>query len=186
MLAAVLLTLVLLFLFLMFLGIITRHGEYLKVPSVAGMKTREAISFLEKKGFEVVIQDSVYTDTAANGIVLKQLPDPNNTVKVNRTVYLTVNRVTMPNVEMPALEGKNFSFALDVLKRSHLELGDTIFKPDFMKGSVLEQSFKGRRIAAGAKVPWGSSIDLVIGSGLSDETIQVPTLVGLKIGRAHV
>jgi hypothetical protein len=185
-LAAVLMTLLLVVLFLLFLGVITRHGEYLQVPSVSGMKTREAISFLEKKGFDVVIQDSVYTDTAANGVVLRQLPDPNNTVKVNRTVYLTVNRVAMPDVEMPSLEGKSFSFALDVLKRNHLQLGDTLFKPDFMKGSVLEQLYNGKRIATGGKLPWGSRITLVLGTGLSDEKIQVPNLIGLSFEEASI
>ena len=185
-LAAVLMTLVAISLFLLLLGVITKHGEYLKVPSVSGMKTREAVSLLEKNGFDVVIQDSVYTDTAENGVVLRQLPDPNNTVKVNRTVYLTVNRISMPDIVMPVLEGKSFSFALEVLKRSHLQLGDTLFKPDFMKGSVLEQLYKGKRLAPGSKLPWGSRITLVLGTGLSDEKIQVPDLVGLSFEEASI
>ena len=53
---------------------ITRHGEYLRVPSVLGKKTDEAVKFLESKGFDVNIVDSVYTDTAHMGIVLKQSP----------------------------------------------------------------------------------------------------------------
>ncbi len=111
-LAAIALAFLVLFIFLQLLGRITKHGQYLTVPSVMGKKTTDAIKFLEDKGFEVVIQDSVYTDTAKMGIVLKQLPDPNSTVKINRTVFLTVNRVTLPLVEMPALEGKTLNFAL--------------------------------------------------------------------------
>lgn len=185
-LAAVLLVSLLIIIFLQLLGLITKHGQYLTVPSVLGKKTSEAITYLEGKGFEVIIQDSVYVDTAKMGIVLKQLPDPNSTVKINRTVFLTVNRVTLPLIEMPALEGKTLSFALDIMRRSHLVLGDTIYKPDFMRGSVLEQLYRGNKITSGTKLPWGSKVDLIIGSGLDDQRILVPHLVGLQFGEAKL
>ncbi|MEI8059443.1 MAG: PASTA domain-containing protein, partial [Ferruginibacter sp.] len=119
---AAVLTFFLIFLFLKMLGLITRHGEYLTVPAVVGKNTDEAIHLLEKQGFDVQIQDSIFTDTAARGIVLKQLPDPEATVKINRTVFITVNRVIPPMIEMPKLEGQSLSFALDLLKRNHLQL----------------------------------------------------------------
>ena len=183
-LAAIVITILMLFLFLKMLGWITRHGEYLKVPAVTGMKTVDAVKLLEKQGFEVYIQDSIFTDTAARGIVLKQLPDPNATVKINRTVFITVNRVVPPMVEMPKLEGQNLGFALTLLERSHLKLGDTIYRPDFMMGSVLEQQYKGMRIAEKTKIQWGSRITLVIGGGLENQEIMVPDLVGMTFAEA--
>ena len=185
-LAAAFLAFLILFIFLQLLGVITRHGQYLTVPLVTGKKTIEAVKFLEAKGFDVVIQDSVYTDTAQMGIVLKQLPDPNSTVKVNRTVFLTINRLTLPLMDMPALEGKTLNFALELLKRSHLVLGDTSYKPHYMRGSVLSQAYKGKDIRSGTKIPWGSSIDLVIGSGLGEEKILVPSLLGLTLTDAKI
>ena len=53
-------------------------------------------------------------------------------------------------------------------------------------GSVLEQRFNGNIIASGAKVPWGSKIDLVIGSGLANENILVPGLEGLTYAEAKM
>ena len=185
-LAVLVLSFLLFFSILQLLGVITNHGKYLSVPSVVGKKTTEAIKFLEDKGFEVIIQDSVYTDTAKMGIVLKQIPDPNSTVKINRTILLTVNRVTLPLIDMPALKGKSLNFALEILKRSHLVLGDTTFRPDFMQGSVLDQLYKGNEIKSGTKVPWGSSIDLVIGSGLNQAPILVPDLTGLTFEEAKI
>ncbi|MBC7867142.1 MAG: PASTA domain-containing protein [Gloeobacteraceae cyanobacterium ES-bin-316] len=185
-LVAISLALLILFLVLKMLGSITKHGDYLTVPSVLGKKTAEAIKFLEAKGFEVQIQDSVYIDTSKMGIVLKQLPDPNSTVKINRIIFLTVNRVTLPLVDMPSLQGKTMSYALEILKRSHLELGDTTFKPDFMRGSVLEQTYKGNAITSGTKLPWGSRVDLVIGSGLADQKIMVPDLIGMTLAEAKL
>lgn len=183
-LAAIVLGLLIIFFMLQLLGWITKHGEYLTVPAVKGKKTAEAIKLLEDKGFEVLIQDSIYTDSFARGTVIKQLPDPNATVKINRSVFLTVNRYVPPMITMPALEGKNLNFALDILARNHLILGDTIFRPDFMKGSIIEQQYDGNRIAAGAKVQWGSTISLVISGGLEETNLVVPNLLGLTYREA--
>ena len=162
------LVVILLFGFLQLLGIITKHGDYLTVPAVVNTSTADAVKLLESKGFDVVIRDSVYTDTAKMGIVLKQFPDANSTVKVNRVVMLTVNRVTLPMVDMPALEGKSLNYAMEILSRSHLVLGDTTFRNDYAQGAVLEQHFKGSLVKSGDKVPWGSHIDLIVGAGLSE------------------
>ena len=178
-LAAIVIALLILFLVLKMLGVLTRHGAYLKVPAITGMKTDAAIKLLEKQGFDVYIQDSVFTDTAKRGTVLKQLPDPNATVKINRTVFITVNRYIPPMLDMPKLEGQNLAFAIKMLERNHLKLGDTSFRPDFMMGSVLEQQYKGTRIPEKAKIQWGSTIDLVIGGGLEDKQMAVPSLVGM-------
>ncbi len=183
-LVAIGIALLFLFLFLKMLGWITKHGEYLKVPAVSGLNTHEAIKLLEKQGFDVYIQDSVFTDTAKRGIVLKQLPDPNATVKINRTVFLTVNRYVPPMLDMPNLEGQNFSFAIKLLERNHLKLGDTSFRPDFMMGSVLEQKYNGMRIAEKTKIQWGSRVDLIIGGGLENRQMPVPALIGMSYAQA--
>jgi beta-lactam-binding protein with PASTA domain len=117
-------------------------------------------------------------------MVKKQLPDPNATVKVNRTVFLNVNPTTLPMVEMPKLEGLSFRFAADNLAKNHLKLGDTSYRPDFMKGSILEQRYKGSEIKPGTPIKWGSSIDLVIGGGLVARKIPVPDLSGLTVSDA--
>lgn len=182
--AAASLGLLIVFLVLQLLGWITNHGAYLTVPSVVGKNTNDAVKLLESKGFDVMIQDSVYTDTLMKGTVIKQLPDPNATVKVNRTVYITVNRYIPPMIPMPSLEGKSLNFALEILQRSHLQLGDTVYKPDFMKGSVLEQQYNGQRILPGTKLQWGSRVNLVIAGGLEDKEMIVPDLTGMTLAEA--
>ena len=183
-LAALLLIFLIGFLFLQSLSWFTNHGAYLKVPEVKGQNVDNAIKILEAQGFEVVIQDSIYSDSIPRYTVIKQLPEPDATVKVNRTVYLTINRMTPPEITIPKLEGLSFRFAYDLLRRNHLRLGDTIYRPDFMKGSVLEQQYNGSRITAGSKVPWGARINLIIGGGLEVQQMPVPELVGLTFAEA--
>ncbi|MBS1510269.1 MAG: PASTA domain-containing protein [Bacteroidetes bacterium] len=179
--AGIILAFLLVFIFLKMLGWITQHGKYLTVPAVTGMKTDDAIKLLEKQGFDVQIQDSIFTDTAATGIVLKQLPDPNATVKINRTVLLTVNKVIPPMVELPQLEGQSLYFALDLLRRNHLQLGDTIFKHTFAKGTIIEAQYNGATIKAKTPVQWGSKITLVVSSGTGDEQMPVPDLMNMTV-----
>ncbi len=183
-LAALLLLFFLGFLFFLSLSWFTNHGKYLKVPTVKGRNVSEAIRILESRGFDVVIQDSVYYDSVKRYTVIKQLPDPDATVKANRTVFLTINRAIPPAIQMPKLEGLSLRFAINLLDKNHLKLGDTIYRPDYMKGSVLEQQYNGVRITAGTQIPWGSGITLIIGAGVQNEQMLVPNLVGLTFSEA--
>jgi beta-lactam-binding protein with PASTA domain len=183
-LAAMVLVFLVGFLFFESLGWLTHHGEYLKVPSVTGKNVDDAVNLLEKEGFDVVITDSLYNDSMPLNTVKKQLPDPDATVKVNRTVFLNVNPTTLPLIDMPHLEGLSYRFALDKLAKNHLKLGDTTMRADFMKGSVLEQNYQGKKITAGTKIRWGSAVDLVIGAGLEAQKIPVPELVGMTVADA--
>lgn len=183
--AAIILVFVLVLLFFLSLGWITNHGSYLQVPSVTGVNVDKAVNQLEDAGFEVIITDSAYNDSLPLNVVRKQLPVSGATVKVNRTVFLHVNPVTLPMISMPKLEGLSYRFAVDNLKKNNLKLGDTTERPDFMKGSVLDQLYNGKPIAAGDKVKYGSRIDLVIGGGVQAVQIQVPELVGLTVAETR-
>lgn len=173
------------FIFFQSLGWITNHGDSLRVPSLKGLSTENAIKLLEDEGFEVVITDSSFNDSLPLNIVKKQLPEAGATVKVNRTVFLMVNPVSLPMIAMPSLEGLSYRFALDKLAKNHLILADTTMRPNFMKGSVLEQRYNGSLIQAGAKVRYGSAISLVIGGGNDEIRIVVPNLVGLTVTEAR-
>ncbi|MCO6497020.1 MAG: PASTA domain-containing protein [Chitinophagaceae bacterium] len=179
--AAIGLVLALIFLFFLSLSWLTQHGSYLQVPNLVGMNTDEAVHLLKKQGFEVVITDSAYNDSIPLNTVRRQLPLSDATVKVNRTVFLTVNPVELPMVSMPKLEGLSYRFAANILEKNNLKLGDTTHRPDFMKGSVLDQMYKGVAIAPGTKVRWGSKIDLVIGGGVQGEQMLVPDIVGFTV-----
>jgi eukaryotic-like serine/threonine-protein kinase len=183
-LVALLLSAFLVFAFLKTLSWLTKHGEHATVPNVVGKNTREAIQLLQSKGFDVVVQDSVYTDTLKKGTIIKQIPDGNSTVKVNRTVILTLNRFVPPLIEMPKFEDQSLYAAMMQLERSHLKLEDTVFKPSFMKGAIIEQQINGQRVPAGAKVPWGSAVTFVVGSGIENDYQLVPDMKGKSFEQA--
>jgi beta-lactam-binding protein with PASTA domain len=173
-------------LFLQSLQFITRHDKTLIIPAVMGKSFNDARQILEGQGFDVEIQDSIYNDTAKPLSVLRQFPEAEAVVKVNRTVYLTINKAVPPLIEMPNLEGLSFRSAEIAMNQYSLKLEDTVYRTDFAKNSVLEQQYNGDRIKAGTKIPQGSKIVLVLGSGLGNEDFSVPDLVGLTYSDAKV
>lgn len=175
----------LLFLFILSLDWITKHGESNNVPAVTGKTLSEVSAILEKRGFEVVVQDSVFYDSIPPGMVLRQVPEADEVVKVNRTVYVTINRFIAPDVEVPKLNGLSYRNAEMVIRNLGLHVGDTTYRTDFAKNTVLEVLLNGRTVLTGAKIKMGTTLDLVIGSGIGDEAIPVPKLMGLTYEEAR-
>jgi len=185
-LAGFLLAILFFFMIVLSLKLITHHGSSKTVPAVTGKNFDEAQKILNDLGFDVVIQDSIYQDSLPRFTVIKQVPDGDAVVKVNRTVYLTINRAVPPVVEMPNLIGYSFRNAAMVLKNMGLRLGDTTSKPDFAKNSVLEQLDRknGDKIAPGTKLQMGTSVSLVLSSGIGETEFVVPNLIGKTYGVA--
>src|SRR4030095_14090198 len=129
-LAGLVLMILLLFLLSIFLGPLTRHGKNKTVPNVVGKSFTEAEKILNKGGFDVEVQDSIYIDTTAKGTVLRQVPDGDATVKISRTVYLTINRQVPPVVEMPNLKDFSFRNAELQLRNMGLRVGNTSYVHD--------------------------------------------------------
>lgn len=174
---------VLYFAFFASLSQITRHGKELTVPAINGTTAIEAVKKLEAMGFEVLV-DSAYDTLSKPLTVLEVQPEAGSTVKQGRSIFLTVNKLSPPEVEMPDLINLSLRSAVILLQNNKLLIGDTIYKPDMAKGAVLQQLFNGEPIAAGKKIFSGSTIDLVIGSGYSQNSISVPGLVGLNFAEA--
>ncbi len=185
-LVAIALILIFFLIFMLSLNWITKHGEAKTVPSVTGKHISEVQLLLKDKGFETVIQDSVYYDSLPPGIVVKQVPESDQVVKVNRTVYVVINRFVAPDVSMPNLIGFSFRNAEMTLHSQGLRLGDTTYRADFAKNSVLEMIHQGNPVKAGDKIKVGSTIDLILAGGLGEEDKAMPRLVGFSLAEARI
>ena len=185
-LAVVVLSLVLLFVFIVLLRGFTRHNDYIKVPSVKGMDINEATRTLKAQGFEVSVEDSTYRDNLPRSSVVWQSPDAGDEVKTHRTVYLTVNMAIPPTVEMPNLLSLQFRFAESSLSGLGLKLGDTSYRPDFARNTVLDMTVGGTSIKAGTRIPKGTVVSLVLGAGIAETRIPVPDMFGMRLTDARV
>lgn len=167
------------FVFFASLGLLTQHGREAKVPKVIGKDLKQARLSLESMGFEVEV-DSSYDPDKKPFVVLAQIPDVNAVVKKGRTIFLTVNKAEPPLTPMPKLTDLSYRSAVLILGSSRLVLGDTIHRPDYAKGTVLDMLYEGRPIKPGDMVPQGSKIDLVIGEGFGNVESNVPDVIGLS------
>ncbi len=181
----ILVVLLLIFLFFSLLGVMTKHDETQKVPSVIGRNYNEAERLLKAAGLAVNIQDSIFTDTAGPLQVMRQSPDADAVVKAGRTIYLTINRAVPPQVEMPDLRGFSLKSAELFLQSLGLKMGELTYVPDIAKNAVKDQLINGNPLAPGTKINMGSSIDLLIGNGLGDQEIDVPDLIGMTVSEAQ-
>lgn len=166
------------FAFFASLSRITNHGNELRVPEIEGKNVTEALSQLQKMGFDVVI-DSAYDTLSTPMVILEVQPEAGSMVKAGRSIFITVNKSNPPEVDMPNLLNLSLRSAHLMLQSNKLVSGDTIFKPDMAEGAVLEQLFNGKPISSGQKIFQGSKIDLVIGSGYSQSSMIVPDLINL-------
>lgn len=165
------------------LSFVTKHNKEVSVPEYMGEDFNIVYADLKKKGFKLDI-DSTYLPDREGLEVIDQQPRPNKRVKKGRTLFLTVNKTVPPEIEMPNLVNLSYRSAEMILKNNKLLLGDTIVRPDFAKGAVLEMLHEGNSISAYRKIKQGETIDLVIGGGLEDMMFDIPDLIGVNYDEA--
>lgn len=178
---------IVLFFWLIFrwLGCYTDHGETIPVPDFMNVKVHDLDNFVEDKDVRYEIIDSLYDIKKPKGIVIRQDPEPNARVKRNRTIYLYVTAVLPPMIEMPKLKDRSLRQAQAMLESYGLKLKQPVkFRNDQCVNCVLEQQYKGKPIEPGTRIEKGSEIQLVVGKGLSSESVIVPYLVGLTYSQA--
>ncbi len=174
----------LIILFFFSLGWITGNGKTEKVPNVVGLDVLAAQKNIKALGFDVVLQDSIYVDTLARNGVLRQTPEADEVVKKGRTIYLTINRVIAPQVDMPNLIGFSLKSAQTYLKVLGLRIGSINLVTNRNKNVIIDQLVGANPIAPGTKISSGTMINFTVGDGGTSIGIEVPDLIGLTVQMA--
>ncbi len=162
------------------LRIYTHHGEALSVPDLFGYTLEEADSVIIDRMMTYKVIDSVYIQELEKGTVVEQNPKPNFKVKENRTIFITMNAQSPEKIVMPKVTEVSLRQAEALLTSHGLRLGELIYKPDVAKNYVLDQQHEGQQMAPGDTIVKGSTIDLVLGTGLGGQATGVPDLLGLS------
>lgn len=181
---AIVITFSVIILFFLFLKIYTRHGQAFSVPDLRGLTVEEAQDILLSKKLRYQIIDSVYNNIVERGCIVEQNPPVDFKVKVNRTIFLTINAFNPEMVRMPNVLGVSLRQAKAIIETAGLTIGRLNYVPDIAVNNVLEQKYKGYTVVTGDSIPKGSKIDLVLGRGLSDDKTAAPELIGLNLETA--
>jgi len=172
---------ILLIIFYNYLPFVTKHNETITVPNLVGVSVENIESKLQEAGFELIVQDTIYSKEYQPFTIIDQKPVAGTKVKQGRKIYLIISPKTPPKVRMPKLDGLSYQMGIAKIKTMQLEVGAIRFRPDIAKDAILGQEINGRPVKENELVQVGTTIDLVVGSGVGDEEIDVPDMEGLSL-----
>lgn len=178
---AVLITIGLIVVLLIWLNFFTRHGQSRSVPDFYGLSIDETVKLAKKSKMKFTIIDSVFTSLVPRGCIAEQYPKAGLKVKKWRNIALTINAFRPEMVAMPDLIDLPKRQAISLIESSGLKMGKLIYKPDLSVDVVLEQLSDGNKISKSDSLQKGSVIDLVLGKGLSNQRTPVPDLIGMNL-----
>lgn len=165
---------------MLFLNMVTQHGNEIVVPDFSNMTLTEAEDAALQAGMRVEVTDSVFVKRMKRGAVYRQNPEPGARVKEGRRVVLTINAVNAKKVTMPDLVGLSMRQAMAELLSRGLVLRKLIYVQDMATNNVLRQLMGNREVEPGTMIDSESEIDLVVGLNSLDNVTYVPDVSGLK------
>jgi serine/threonine-protein kinase len=157
------------------------HGGTLSVPKVVGMSEADAFHVLDSLKLEPrkgeVRPDKEYPE----GFVVAQNPNPEQIVKPNRRIYLTISGGEQLAI-VPELKGRSLRDTKFALERSGLKLGNLLreVSKEFPEGTIISQD-----LAAGARVKRGSFIRVTESAGQFVDSLVVPSVLGKTLNDAQ-
>ena len=166
------------------LDVYTRHGESVEVPDLSGMYVEEAELILKDSNLGYEIIDSVYIRSMKGGEIAEQTPVAGMKVKKNRKVYITVNSKQRKMVMVPNLVGESRRKVQSNLKTLGFNVDSVRYEPYEFNDEVLAVMWGDSTLSAGAKVPDGSQIILVVGQNDMSIEVVVPSFLGLTLPEA--
>lgn len=170
---------------LLSLKLYTRHGESITVPDLYGYTEYEFREILEKLDLKYTITDSTYIENVTAGGVIDQVPEPGHGVKVNRTIFLTINAIAPEQVTIPRLTDISLRQSLAQLESAGLLPGEVTYKPSEFRNLVLQAMVNSKEVFEGETVAKGTKVDLIVGSGQDMDLVYLPVLNGLTLETAR-
>lgn len=183
---ALLTLLFLFFLYLKFLDIYTLHNKHILVPDYSNFHISQLDSISNENNIRYIIIDSVSDLEKPKGIVLNQIPKPNTKVKKKRRIYLTITETNTSVVKFPDVYDLTLRQALRQIELTGLLVGKLEYKSDIATNKILDFNVNGISIFEGQEILKGTTVNLVVGKGLSEEYVFVPELIGLSRVEAHI
>ena len=161
------------------LKIYTQHGKSKPLPDFFGLTEPQLQHLIASNDLRYIIIDSIHTNDVPRGVVIEQEPKAGEHVKRNRKIFFTINAWSEEQVSVPNLQDYSLRNAKVILESFGLKIGELIYVPSEYASLVLGQHYRGKPVEPGTLLPKSSAIDLLIGSGLSSESTNVPNLRGL-------
>lgn len=143
----------------------TKQGEAVEVPNVEGLTVERAKAMFASSELFCEVSDSTYVKDKPKGVILDCVPPIGSKVKEGRLIYLTVNRLAVPLVQIPDVADNSSSRQA---RARILAAGFKLTEDEMIGGErdwVYAVKYNGRELEVGEKVPSESLLTLVVGDG---------------------
>ena len=141
--------------------IISGGKEMAVVPDLRGRSLRDAKMMLLKANMTVGNVSYGYTDSAGNGTVFQQVPEPGSKTSASTQVSVVVSQGPLVGrVPVPELRKMSLAQAIEKLKSLKLELGKVTYQNGTPENSILDQYPQ-----PGELVNEGATIDVFVARG---------------------
>ena len=164
----------------------TRHGSHRTVPDFAGVQIEDAQLAAQKRGLQIIVNDSLFVPAYVGGMVLDQLPKPGAQVKAGRKVYVTINSLRQKMVKVPYVAGRSLRQAKNMLEVAGLEIERLIYEEDIATNYVLGEYIGHEQVKESSKVEieMGSGVILKVGVQPEKNSTIVPKAIGQSLQAA--
>mgnify|MGYP001337968107 CR=1 FL=1 len=143
----------------------TKQGEAVEVPNVEGLTVERAKAMFASSELFCEVSDSTYVKDKPKGVILDCVPPIGSKVKEGRLIYLTINRLAVPLVQIPDVADNSSSRQA---RARVLAAGFKLTEDEMIGGErdwVYAVKYNGRELEVGEKVPSESLLTLVVGDG---------------------
>lgn len=159
----------------------TKHGEFIKVPSVKGLQVEEANGILRASGLSYEISDSLYQNNGTPGAIIEQIPKENSNIKSGRTIFLTIQAKGQQMIPIPEL--KDFTIRQAEAQLNSLGFRNILIEevPSAYAGIVISVSYRGKELTPNQKIPKGSPLKMTVGAGGEVPMDSIPPIEDISI-----
>lgn len=183
-LAALLLSVLLIFVVDFSLKLYTDHGNAYPIPNLVGVHASKLDSIVEAHQMRYRIIDSAFNYKLPKATVVSQTPTHRFKAKHNRLINIIINSSHSRAVKAPNLINTRLAHAQKTLEARSLRLGKVNYRPHISKGVIIKQSIEGVAVEPYSLILENSLVDLTIGTGLGTKKVAVPNLKGLSLEEA--
>lgn len=158
----------------------TNYNEGVTVPDVTKISLDEAAELLDEYGLRHEVLDRRAHSAYPANYIIDQSPSPQQIVKPNRKIYLTVNTAQTPQTVVPDVVNMSLRNAEIQLENHGLTVGTKSYESSRFRNTILRQS-----VAPGDSVARGTVVNLAVSDGLGSRIVEVPDIVGMRLSEAQ-
>ncbi len=153
---------------------ITGKREVVRAPMLEGLSLKQAESICRRQKLELVIAGRRNSEEVPADYIIAQIPRHGASLKAGRAIKVIVSEGRRIET-VPDLQGKSQREAELLLESMGLVPGRTV---EITLGGSGQPRIVASSPSAGARVPRGTSVDLLVGVRGASRSYMMPNLVG--------